>query len=860
MTDIRIGIGLDVGSLVANAETAKSSLESLHRAMASSLKAGNVEDVKNYAALNIEARNQFLMDARLGGYSDKVELDTGQLQEHIKELEAAKQQMIAEGKSLRARQYGSVLKDLQHQFTTEQVAKDNPALEDTLIRSINSGDYGAVRTQLDLRKQYIRDARLGGDTEIKLDSGPLETVMRELKDAINRSISEGKTEDAKKYGSVLKDFQEQINFEGGGEERQKLLAQTRQMRLLRDVTRLMNLQNVIGQAGAGNVAGAAIGAAGGVGELIGHIPKGALIGGAVVGGLAALAAGANKLSEQWEKVMQPSMGLAASLGRLGDDAEKNHAVFQEVFSRATDRRVLHGYRMEEGIELASRLSKSGMAADNVIGGEGTVLRYQRMTDADRGDLAKAVGYAGRYRNNENVLGYAFGGVKESGMQQGQYQEYLNATLRIFEEGLSKGVVKGFAEITRAQNMLAFLGDTWKGEQGAERILKMEDAITGAGGLQSDYDVIMYRAAQEMMKDDGTLGDSGNYLDVTSVLEQGITAGNGKILQYVHEVVKGIADTADEQAMLYKRNFGLNTDAARALQQALAGGMLNEARAVFEDPSSKGIDETPEMKLLTSTEAIRADVANIGAWFTGPKANIVDAISKLTHIMAGDKTFAASAVATMDVLAHAGLTGDRQLKIDKAFERAYTAKDQPDEDDNGEGDYAQRARTLQNDLAGLPVGYEYWSAMNPNNLVNQNLGRFTRAEDFTAENARLAIEGIDYVKGFLKKEGKSEDDLKREYLQNVAASVQDDPRSREDDILRFILTNHPNMIPNDPKIMSAFEAARDTSRPGNNGAEISNKGRFDEIGSILTALQSLVPEFRETIRALRESNELVIRQE
>jgi hypothetical protein len=631
MSDMRIGIGLDISDLVTNAQTAKSTIESLNRAMSSSLKSGNIEDVKSYSAVNLEARNKFIKDARIGGYSDKVSLDSGGLQEHIKNLETNMKQMISEGKAKEAKEYASLVESFRSQFASEQIDSKNYKFEDTVRQAINKGDINTVHSQLDMRKQFVRDAGIGGASEIKLDSGPLETIIRELKDAINRAISEGKTEDVKRYGSILRDFEGQLTFEQG-DDREKQLKQNQQMRLLRSTTRFFERgQQVIGGAGGGNITGAAMGAAGGIGDILASLPKGALLGGAVIGGLTALVTGANKLSEQWEKMMEPSMGLAAAMGRLGDDAKKPHGDFQEVFAQATDRRVLHGYKLEEGISLANQLSKTGMDADNVIGGEEQVFRYQRLTDADRGDLSRAVGYAGRYRNNENVLGYVFGGVNESGMQYGQYQEYLNATLRIFEEGLSKGVVKGFAEITRAQNMLSFLGETWKGEQGAQRILKMEDAITGASKLQSDYDVIMYQAARDMMKADRSFGDSGNYLDVASVLDQGITAGNGKILQYVHEIVKGMAKTDDEQAMLYKNIFGLNTDAARDLQKALAGGGIREARAVFEDPSSKGVDDTPEGKLLSATEAIRADVALIGSWFTGPKVDIVDAISMLTSV-------------------------------------------------------------------------------------------------------------------------------------------------------------------------------------------------------------------------------------
>ncbi|MDR1904602.1 MAG: hypothetical protein LBQ88_20245 [Treponema sp.] len=946
MADMRLGIGLDVSDLVANAQRAKNALESVHKAFDSSLKNDNLDDVKEYGRASLEARKNFIKDAQIGGYSDKVLLDdSGQLQDYIKGIESKVKQMISEGRAKEAREYQSILNDFLNQATAEQVDRGNHTFEDTVRQSINSGDMDAVHSQLDQRKKFLEDARAGGDSDIKLDSGPLENVIKELTAAMNTAIGEGKTDEAAKYGSLIKDFQKQVSFEKtgseapnfedtiarlihagdtnqlrtysqsqldsrkqfveeariggdsdikldsgplerimkelkdainqavsegktdkakeyqsilggfkkqvdleqGDDEREKRLKQAQQIRLVRNLARFTSAQNVIGSAGAGNVAGAALGAAGGIGDLISQLPKGALIGGAVVGGLAALAAGANKLSEQWEKVMQPSMGLAASLGRLGDDAEKNHAAFQEVFSRATDRRVLHGYKMEEGIALANQLSKTGIAADNVIGGEEQVFRYQRMTDADRGDLTRAVGYAGRYRNNENVLGYAFGGVKESGMQQGQYQEYLNATLRIFEEGLAKGVVKGFAEITRAQNMLAHLGDTWKGEQGAERIVRMEDAITGASNLQSDYDVIMFQAAAKMAQENG--GKPG-YLDISEITDQGITAGDGKILEYIHEIVKGISggDTETE-GIIYKKMFNLNTEAAKAIRDALNGvdgKGLKDAQAVFEDPDSSGVDGTPEMRLLTATEGIRTDLANLGENVIGAKTGIVDAISKLTHIMAGDKTFAASTAKTMSVLSDVGLTGDRQLEIDKAFEKAYTtAEDQPDEDDNGKGDYAEQAETVQAALRGrLPKGYKYWAAMNPDNFLNQKLDQYKGADDFTAENTRMALGAIDVVLGQVQ--GKSEEDFKREYVQWAAGQIPDDKHTKDDDTLRDIFTNRPDEVPaaNLKLLMDQFT---------DKGSDGNEKLTTAEIRHMLRSLYDISPGLKDAVSAMSKAS-------
>ncbi|MDR1902342.1 MAG: hypothetical protein LBQ88_08700 [Treponema sp.] len=711
MQKIGVAIGLDVSDLVSNAQTAKGALESMGRTLDSSIKKGNLEDVKNYAQASIAARNNFIKDARIGGYSDKVTLDAAPLQEHIKNLGSAMKQMIAEGRSREAKEYSAIINDFQKQFTHEQADRGNNGFENNIRQAINAGDTDTVQSQLAMRKQFIEDARIGGDSDIKLDSGPLENVIKDLTAAMNRAISEGNRDKAKEYQSVLGKFQKQIELEQGDDGREKKLAQNRQARLIRDFTRITSAQNVIGQAGAGNVAGAALGAAGGIGDLVSQIPKAGLIGTAVVGAITAVVAGANKLSEQWEKVMQPSMALAASLGRLSDDADKNHAAFQEVFAQATDRNVLHGYSLEEGLDLANQLSKSGMAADNVIGGEEQVFRYQRLTDADRGDLSRAVGYAGRYRNNENVLGYVYGGVKESGMQQGQYQEYLNATLRIFEEGIYKGVIKGFAEITRTQNMLAQIGETWKGEQGAQRILQMEDAVTGAGKLKSDYDFIMYRAAQKQIEEEG---GEASHLNVSKRLEQGIS-GNPEILGYVHEIMKGMAgDDRGTGIMMYENAFGLKATAAEQLWDALEEGLKgrDKAAAVFEDPDAKAVDDTPEAKLLSATQGIRQDLANLGENVIGAKAGIVDAISKLTHIMAGDKIFTYYDKEVDKSLDNIGPAGDIREKLSGLLHEAYKNKDQPDADLNRMGDYAESAAEFQRLINNMPADKQAKIAMTP----------------------------------------------------------------------------------------------------------------------------------------------------
>jgi hypothetical protein len=310
-------------------------------------------------------------------------------------------------------------------------------------------------------------------------------------------------------------------------------------------------------------------------------------------------------------------------------------------------------------------------------------------------------------------------------------------------------------------------------------------------------------------------------------------------------------------MLYENMFGLNTSAAEKLRNALAGGELENAKAVFEDPSSKGVDETPEGKLLAATEGIRADLANIGGNVISAKAGIVDAISRLTNIMAGDKKFMASSVETMDVLASIGLTGDRQANINKAFEKAYTAADQPDLDDNGKGDYAERAKRIQDEAKTLPKGIEYYTAMHPQNSVFSILDEFKDEEDFTEERTRYAVNRIRGFKNSKDIIGKSEDDFKREYLHDVASSVTEDKKSRKDDELRWLLTERPNLIPEE--MITAFEEARAKNTRGGSSIDSTDYhgANSSEVSMIYNAIKAFAERIPELAKDLEDGAKLEV---
>jgi hypothetical protein len=509
--------------------------------------------------------------------------------------------------------------------------------------------------------------------------------------------------------------------EEGDEAHKSLLART-----MLGISKAINRgSGYIGQAGSGNIAGAAIGAAGDATSVL-SLVKGMGAAGAVGAAFVGLAAAGNKLSEQWEKVMQPSMALTASLGELSNDAHRNSLAFRNVFMEATHADVLHGYTLEEGLSLANQMAKLGVGGvDDVVSAEERVFRWQRETDADRGTLAQAVGMASRYRGGEDVLGYVAGGLKESGMYSGQYQEYLNATLRIFEEGLSRGVVKGFSEITRTQNMLAQIGTTWQGEQGAEKYQRMEDAVTRASDLQSDYDVILYKAAQSLMEQGKESGDSGNYIDVAKVLDKGLTpALLNTALGTMSQNAGGDAQSTILQIM---KGFGLSATSAEEVYKLWQKGDITQAKSRIEGTNSGGA-ESHEMDLLDSMNSIKTDVSTFGADFTVHKANVFSGIKEIVGLIGG-KTEKEIAVRDSAGKASAAIGGYDQRVTE-------TMLDALQKDRLGGGGYADNVAAvnkalndvspaIQNkiDLDPKLNAYLYEGLSNPEDYTDEAVDRF-----------------------------------------------------------------------------------------------------------------------------------------
>jgi len=489
----------------------------------------------------------------------------------------------------------------------------------------------------------------------------------------------------------------------------------------------------IGAMGSGNAAGAALGmasdaAAGakalGVGAGLGTGAMTALgVGAAVIG----LGFAANKLSEQWERQIPQAMELTAVLGGLTGDYRKNSEAFQESFNRAGSAASRFGFKLEEGMATVEQLGKLGVTGRNLAayGAASRVFEFERGTGANRESLMQAEGYAGRYGLGHNALGYALGGTKAQGLETAQFQEYLNASLRIFEEGLSRGVIKGFGEITRTQNFIALLGNgspLWKGEQGLQRYQAMNQNFTSTS-FQSEYDVIRFQATRAVMdeaakrefKDDKEgawstykqYGDSSKdgYLATQRAREGGLTpeifTETMKILK--SQVAGGSYSNMTEAVV---KAFGVNYTAAKDVIEAFDKGAYKGAIAKIEAPASAA---SPEMKLETTLQEIQRGLANAGSAVLPGKAEVMAVLNGILAGIVGDKVTAryqASVGDTLGLIYGNQAAGSDDLTVKTQAARLLSdAMKNPtggkDLDKNGINDTADSAMRIQDYLSALP---------------------------------------------------------------------------------------------------------------------------------------------------------------
>jgi hypothetical protein len=278
-------------------------------------------------------------------------------------------------------------------------------------------------------------------------------------------------------------------------------------------------------------------------------------------------------------------------------------------------------------------------------------------------------------------------------------------------------------------------------------------VIGASQLNSDYDVIMYRAMQGVLEEaqgkknkydkSGNLvgpdwekyqklGSPNDYLAVSQGLDLGLSP---ELLDRAMGIVeKQLAGGDKTETIIQAMHlFGLNATSAREVYDAVKAGNLDKAKAVATDPKNAG---SSEQRLLTATEGIRLDLANIGSSITNYKGQALELLQGILGGIAGSKMFETYKIQLGDTLGN--FFGDNSKgennRIQGLMKKALNAQNQPDLDNNGLGDYGETVGHIQMSMRALPPGQEAYLRTHPE-LYNELFKTIKSEKDFTPEFAR-----------------------------------------------------------------------------------------------------------------------------
>jgi len=387
--------------------------------------------------------------------------------------------------------------------------------------------------------------------------------------------------------------------------------------------------------------GGALGGSAGVVESLGQTVSKAGPLGAIIGGVAALVGGIfvaiDQLSRSYEPFVDKLMEATAALGGLSKNADENGLTFRKILDEAGASAMKFGYSLEQGTETITSLAHGGMGRGAALSRSSQLFAYARGYGVNPANLVETQVLAQRYGQG-NVLGLAAGGTSMSGMGAGRYEEYLNAMKGIFEEAISKGVTRGFEDISQTMNFFSKLGPNWQGALGAQRIGQMGQVVSGATGLQNESDVFLYRAAKSVVQagvnQTAMQKIAPGYIKTMMEMEKGMTV---PLFMDVFKQIKAATGGVDTDTIeMLRQTFGVNYTQASSLWQAgqgqLSPEVMNKLVSTLPAPSA----ESPEMQLKRAEEELRLQVVHLGETLLETKLDLVEALHELVTVL-GDLT-------------------------------------------------------------------------------------------------------------------------------------------------------------------------------------------------------------------------------
>lgn len=366
----------------------------------------------------------------------------------------------------------------------------------------------------------------------------------------------------------------------------------------------------LSQAGRGDVGGAALSAGkglSGIASLLGG-PATLLAGLGLAGGVAT-----NALAGQYEERSNVAGRIAALQGEFATDLEENTRALRSAMASTVKSVSKYGITYEEGAKAQESFLKAG-------GTDFDRSRAGAFAMAGRGQIGNLAATAGLFQRygQTGVLDTAENLRRAQGLGVGQYEELLNGIQSAFSSALSRGVIRDPNEIARTQAFMARGGQTFQGALGAQRIEGMNQAVSGAAGLQNQSDLFLYRAAQGLTK-------GKSLLETKMLMEQGMSPD---ILKGLIGEFKRFGYGETESVLQLSRMFGLSTREAKNIYGMDLTGVTQEDLAAYGG-LPEGTGRRVETEYISDVENLRQAVAGVlGAEAFDLRASVVGATDEL----------------------------------------------------------------------------------------------------------------------------------------------------------------------------------------------------------------------------------------
>lgn len=334
-------------------------------------------------------------------------------------------------------------------------------------------------------------------------------------------------------------------------------------------------------------------------------------------------------------------------------AEANNRIARNAYEKAYDVVSAYGLNISNNdvLDQIAGLKKYGnIGEDAAFHIVGSTNRAEYSTGADASLMQELIMTERRYsRDTSDTSAFrAIAAAKDTGLSQGQYNEYLQGLQRVIEEGISQGYVKSVDEINANMRMVNALSNgnpLWQGAEGLKRIQEIDKGMAGAVSMQDAGDMLLFKTMQttiagmkesdllaklnpELYDEDGrpTRADTryewnGTPIDTELMLERGLTPEYA--LNYFKSLDGMYGKDGYSKVKEVKRDLDLNTTGAVELLK-----LMGEYRG--KDMSNKETYDTYQKRIQDvindpknkGGEAALADaVGAIGGTLGGIAGNI-----------------------------------------------------------------------------------------------------------------------------------------------------------------------------------------------------------------------------------------------